>query len=174
MCVYFFLAGQLWKRPHRLAPAIWRLSYILQNTYVCTQIVPMSNISCLYCFWQQLFWFSSNSLVSYYNQMFQVDQINIVHYSFYLILQSMIIAIEQYFICYNYAPDRTHSLPFSTTTTHSQALAVHHDLYSPLPPICHTMGLSMLPINGCRPFTLIPRMSALKILPKNGMQRTYD
>ena len=41
--------------PHRLAPAIWRISYIHQNTYLCTQIVLMFNISYLYCFWFQLF-----------------------------------------------------------------------------------------------------------------------
>ena len=51
--------------PHRLAPAIWRISYILQNTYVGTQIVRMSSDSCLYCIWLNLFWLSCNQLFSY-------------------------------------------------------------------------------------------------------------
>ena len=32
----------------------------------------------------------------------------------------------------------------------------------------------MSPINGCRPFSLIPRSLALKVLPKKGMQQLYD
>ena len=32
----------------------------------------------------------------------------------------------------------------------------------------------MLPINGCRPFSLIPRASTLKVLPKSGMQQLFD
>ncbi len=36
------------------------------------------------------------------------------------------------------------------------------------------MGLSMPMMNGCRPFTLIPRQSSINHLPKKGMQKLYD
>ena len=46
--------------PHRLAPAIWPLSYILQSTYVGTQIVRISSGSNVYCIWLYLFSFRCN------------------------------------------------------------------------------------------------------------------
>jgi hypothetical protein len=36
------------------------------------------------------------------------------------------------------------------------------------------MGLTLPMTNGCRPFTLVPRQSAINHLPKKGMQKLYD
>jgi hypothetical protein len=55
-----------------------------------------------------------------------------------------------------------------------RVLKVYLDLFAPPLPSNHTIGLSMPPIHGCRPFILIPRKSALSILPRYGMQGLYN
>lgn len=52
---------------------------------------------------------------------------------------------------------------------------MHNDLYAPPLPRRHTIGLSMQLSDGCcRPFILIPRQSALNVLPQKGIQQLYN
>ena len=52
-------------------------------------------------------------------------------------------------------------------------LKVHHELYAPPSPLQHFMGMSLSSSLGPT-FTLIPRQSALALLPKSGVNETYD
>ena len=53
-------------------------------------------------------------------------------------------------------------------------LKTNQHLYSPSPPSCHRMGLSLPTNDGCRPFTLIPREATVSHLPKSGMSQLFD
>jgi hypothetical protein len=53
-------------------------------------------------------------------------------------------------------------------------LKVHTHLYAPPSPQFNFMGMSHSSSNGCPTFTLIPRKSALSVLPKIGVDKTYD
>ena len=53
-------------------------------------------------------------------------------------------------------------------------LKVRRHLYAPPSPLNHSMGLSLVSNGGPTTFTLIPRQSTLSVLPKSGMNKTYD
>ncbi len=52
-------------------------------------------------------------------------------------------------------------------------LKVHHQLYAPPSPPHHFLGMSLRSDLGPT-FTLIPRQSALAVLPKSGVNNTFD
>jgi hypothetical protein len=52
-------------------------------------------------------------------------------------------------------------------------LKVHHQLYAPPSPLQHFMGMSLRSNLGPT-FTLIPRQSALAVIPKSGVNKTFD
>jgi hypothetical protein len=53
-------------------------------------------------------------------------------------------------------------------------LEVHRDLFAPTIPSTHSVGLSLPAVNGCCPFTLVPRQSTINSLPKKGMQNLFN